>query len=219
MSITSSAFLDLENLSVRLEGATIFKGIFLALQKGEKITLTGPSGSGKSTLLRCLLGFFPFTGTIRINGELLGPNTVWRLRRHIAYVSQEPDLGPGLVREKLSLPFSYKANHGIAFDLNEAGRLFERFLLPASLQSKQMADLSGGEKQRVALVVALLLQRPLLLLDEAASSLDPDAKRHVREYLCMRDDLTILSVSHDTRDFILSNTMVDMLNLVKEATP
>jgi len=92
----------------------------------------------------------------------------------------------------------------------------QRFLLPQSLQSKEVRTLSGGEKQRVALIAALLLKRPLLLLDEAASALDANSKHQVREYLREQSELTILSVSHDTRDFTLSNSVFNIEALKKE---
>ena len=182
---------------------------------GDKVTLSGPSGSGKSTLLRCIIGFVPFSGVIHLKGEPLNTHSIWRLRRQMAYVDQEPDLGSGRVRETLERPFSFKANHAIPFQPHEVDALFERFLLPSSLQSKEMKNLSGGEKQRVALIAALLLKRPLLLLDEAASALDANSKQQVREYLCDRPDITILSVSHDTRDFAFSNTVLSMETLRK----
>ncbi|MCK5863361.1 MAG: energy-coupling factor ABC transporter ATP-binding protein, partial [Candidatus Hydrogenedentes bacterium] len=78
---------------------------------------------------------------------------------------------------------------------------------------------SGGEKQRIALIAALLLHRPLLLLDEAASALDNTTKQGVREYLRNRKDLTILSVSHDIRDFSLSDSVIDITQLKNGASP
>ncbi|OQB34571.1 MAG: putative ABC transporter ATP-binding protein YbbL [Candidatus Hydrogenedentes bacterium ADurb.Bin179] len=208
--------LDVNNVSVIFGKVPLFSSLYLSMHAGEKVTLSGPSGSGKSTLLRCIVGFAPFSGFIHINGEPLNRHTVWRLRRQVAYVDQEPDLGPGQVREALKRPFSYKANQAVNFDPHGVDMLFERFLLPQSLQSKEIRTLSGGEKQRVALVVALLLKRPLLLLDEAASALDANSKQQVREYLCEQSELTILSVSHDTRDFTLSNSVFNIEALKKE---
>lgn len=208
--------LDVSNVSVIFGKVTLFDNLYLSMHEGEKLTLSGPSGSGKSTLLRCIIGFAPFSGAIHIDSEPLNTHTVWRLRRKVAYVDQEPDLGPGQVREALKRPFSYKANHAVNFDPHRVDSLFERFLLPQSLQSKEVRTLSGGEKQRVALIAALLLKRPLLLLDEAASALDANSKHQVREYLREQSELTILSVSHDTRDFTLSNSVFNIEALKKE---
>ncbi len=211
--MTDTSFLYLNNLTVDFEHVTLFRGVSLSLKAGDKVTLSGPSGSGKSTILRCIIGFVPFEGTICLNSEPLTAQSVWRLRQKIAYVAQEPDLGPGTVEEALARPFTYKANQELSLNPQEVNLLFDHFLLPASLQSKEMGTLSGGEKQRVALISALLLKRPLLLLDEAASALDTESKGRVRDYLRAQSDITILSVSHDTRDFILSETMLNIQNL------
>jgi putative ABC transport system ATP-binding protein len=216
--MNNNAFLKLSDLRIDLDGRPLFEGVSLHLKEGEKTTLSGPSGSGKSTLLRSIIGFIPFKGTISINGDDLDVHTVWKLRRAIAFVDQEPDLGGGPVKDVLLRPFSYRANQHQPYEQQEVDSLFERFLLPDSLKGKEMSSLSGGEKQRVALISALLLHRPLLLLDEAASALDKEIKTIVREYLCSQTDLTILSVSHDVRDFSLSGAVLDMQTLVKGST-
>jgi len=70
--------------------------------------------------------------------------------------------------------------------------------------------LSGGEKQRLALVSALLLDRPILLLDEASAALDAEAKRAVAAHLSGMHDLTVLSVSHDAEWQGFSNRVIDL---------
>ena len=160
-------------------------------------------------MLRCIMGFTPVTkGIIRILDRELTASSIWQLRGKMAYVAQEPELGAGTVRAALMRPFGYRINADLSYDEEEALRLFSMFRLPGSLLDKDIPLLSGDEKQRAALVAALLLQRPILLLDEAASALDGVSKEAVRNYLCERTDLTILSVSHDIRDFSLSETVV-----------
>lgn len=212
--------IEVDNLSVFFKDTHVFDSFSLSVLVGDKVTIAGASGSGKSTLLRCIMGFTPLTsGTIRIMGDVLTAATVWQLRGKMAYVAQEPELGNGIVREALQRPFVYKANHNLSFDEREALRLFDAFMLYASLMNKDIGTLSGGEKQRIALVASLMFQRPVLLLDEAASALDSASKQAVREYLCERSDLTILSVSHDIRDFSLSDNIVDISRTRQEATP
>lgn len=206
-----SSAITINNLSVQLQGKLLLDAFSLNITSGEKVTIAGPSGSGKSTLLRCIMGFMlPSSGAIEIFGEGLDADTVWRLRGKMAYVAQEPELGEGIVRDALQYPFTYKINRGTAYSESKAVELFERFMLNASFLDKDIGSLSGGEKQRIALVIALSLKRPLLLLDEAASALDSTSKKAVREYLCHCDALTILSVSHDIRDFSLSERMVTL---------
>ena len=183
------------------------------------MTLTGPSGSGKSTLLRCLLGFVPFTGAISVDGISIDVRSIWDIRQKIAYVAQEPDLGDDRVEATLRLPLNYRANRSLRWDPGEVDALCEVFLLSPGLLTKEMSTLSGGEKQRIALIAALLLHRPLLLLDEAGSALDGAAKQQVREYLVSRTDLTILSVSHDVREFVFPGAVHNLPDLAKDSAP
>lgn len=214
----NSHLLAIEHLSVFLNDTPLFEDLALGIRKGEKLTLTGPSGSGKSTLLRCILGFVPFTGTIRINGISLDARSVWHLRRNIAYVAQEPDLGDGLVEEVFRIPLTYRANRTLSWNPGEVDALFEAFLLSPGLRAKELSTLSGGERQRIALIAALLLRRPILLLDEAGSALDSAAKQRVREYLVSRTDLTILSVSHDVREFAFPGEILNLTELSGSTT-
>ncbi len=208
----------IHNVSVCFANIPVFESIHLSIANKEKITIAGPSGSGKSTLVRCIMGFVPIaTGSVFINNVELTPRSVWRLRAQMAFVAQEPELGDGTVREALTRPFSYHANRHIQYSETEALRLFEHILLPCDLMDKETSALSGGEKQRVALVGALLLQRPILLLDEAASALDETSKTAVRDFLTDRTDLTILSVSHDTRGFAFSGPVTDITRMTRKA--
>lgn len=209
--------LHIHNMDCIIDGQRVFEKLNLSLQSGEKYTLAGASGSGKSTLLKMILGFIPPPpDTLFIDGVALTAKSCWTIRKDLAYVAQEPEIGSGPVAELLALPFSFAANGEQRFDRKEAERLFDAFLLPVDTLEKDMAVLSGGEKQRVALVAALLLKRKLLLLDEAASALDTESKEAVRSYLAELEGTAILSVSHDTEDFTLSSRVVWMEELTGE---
>jgi len=203
--------LEAKDVTVRFNGQTVLDGFSLALKAGEKAVLTGPSGCGKSTALRCFLGFVsPSAGTVAVGGTLLTDQTVWGFRRQIAYVGQEPDLGIGSVREMLERPFQYRANASLKANLDRAPKLFETFGLADSLLDKDAADLSGGEKQRVALVSSLLLDRRIFLLDEITSALDAASKDAVIDYFKGRTDITALFVAHDTERFAFVDRFVSL---------
>lgn len=188
---------QLENITVRFNAKTVLNQFSLRVQPGEKVTLTGRSGVGKSTVLRCILGFIvPDEGAVYIHDERLNKDTVWKLRRRIAYVAQEPLLGGGTVDAVLKRPFSYKANANLRANLSRIPELFDRLLLDQRLLAEDVNKLSGGEKQRVALLSALLLDRRIFLLDEVTSALDQESKDAVEDFFRSANELTVLSVSH-----------------------
>ena len=171
--------------------------------------LTGASGIGKSTLLRCILGFtIPESGEILVNGVPVDGETVWRLRTQVAYVPQEPELGEGTLRRWFEQPFSFKANSHLKDNLERLPRLLQRLSLPATLLEAEVARLSGGEKQRVVLISALLLEREVLLLDEPTSALDRENSLAVVSLLRSLEGLTILSISHDSHFLDLADRVI-----------
>ena len=205
------AALELRNVTVHFGGQTVLDEFSLSLKTGEKALLTGPSGCGKSTVLRCLLGFVaPASGSVHIQGETLNAHSVWTLRRHLAYVGQEPDLGAGTVNSILERPFHFHANAPLRENLKRVPDLCEQFGLARSLLKKEPGDLSGGEKQRIALISALLLDRTIVLLDEVTSALDRTSKQIVLDYFQSRGDVTALFVAHDAEWFAFANQTVEM---------
>ena len=164
----------------------------------EKVVLAGASGSGKSSVLACLLGFLaPAAGRIAIQGEPLSAKSVWRLRRALALVQQEPDLGELGVEEWLREPLAFRANAALQGNFTRVPEWLARLRLSPAILRQKGPELSGGEKQRLALVSALLLDRPILLLDEPTSALDPDSRRAVYDCLAGLERQTLLMVSHD----------------------
>jgi ABC-type iron transport system FetAB ATPase subunit len=217
MNVSDSEMaVQLNKLNVAFDGQPVLKNLSLSVHHGDKVTLTGPSGSGKSTVLRCILGLVvPDSGTITIFGEPVTRHNIWQKRRDIAYVAQEPDLGTGSVKEVIETPFFFRANAGLRDSLDRLPEIMERFNLPQPLLEKQITRLSGGEKQRIALVIAILLDRPIVLLDEASSALDTKNKQAVTEYLRQADSTTVLSVAHDTEWLEFATRVVDMKEIQK----
>ena len=191
--------IEIDSLCLSFGDRPVLDGFSMRVEVGETVVLAGESGSGKSSVLSCIMGFLrPDSGRILVRGEILGPKSVWHLRRSMALVQQEPDLGDERVDAWLRDPFSFRANASLRPNLANLPSLLDLLRLPPSILSQKGPDLSGGEKQRVALVAALLLDRPILLLDEHASALDPDSRRAVYSCLSGLSGISILMVSHDS---------------------
>lgn len=196
-----NVFMDIlvDSLMCRFGEQVLFADLSFRIASGRKVCIAGPSGSGKTTLLLALMGLaVPAHGQIRIGDADLTPQSAWHLRRNIAYVPQEPDLGDGTVLDRIRQPFAYHANAHLQFDRAAVLDHCRRFRLAESILAKETAQLSGGEKQRIALIIALLLQRPILILDEPVSAVDKDIKRIITDELRRDPARTVVFVSHET---------------------
>jgi putative ABC transport system ATP-binding protein len=190
--------IEIRGMTVQVAHQVLFRDLTLRVSKGRKVLISGPSGSGKSTFLKCLLGFTqPSSGRILIEGTELSAATVWRLRRSLAYVAQEPDLGTGTVQEILERPYAYHANSAMRRQLEQVPERLAQFHLAQDILVKDITDLSGGEKQRIALISAILLDRSICFLDEVTSALDRSCRQAVLDVFLGSEDKTVLLVSHD----------------------
>lgn len=182
----------------------VLKGINLDLNKTGIIALLGPNGSGKTTLLKSILGMvIPDSGNITINGEqILGKFTY---RNQIGYLAQILKFPENLkVSELIELIKNLKDKP------SRAEKLIEIFDLESELD-KKMGALSGGNKQKVNIVLALMHDDPIIILDEPSAGLDPLSIRKLKSLLLLekkRDKLIILtthimSLAEDIADEIL----------------
>ncbi len=174
------------------------RGLDFAIAAGERVGIVGPSGSGKSTIVRLLLRLHdPASGTIRVGGQDLRSLDPEMVRRLIAVVSQDTYLFHGTVAENLRLgrPDATDA------DLIEAARAANahEFItaLPdgyASVIGERGTRLSGGQRQRIAIARALLRDSPILVLDEALSSVDAENEAVIQQALdrLMRGRTTLI---------------------------
>lgn len=205
--------LEVLNLSLNFNSKRLFHNLSFSLEKGEKAIITGKSGSGKTTLLRCLMGFsYPNTGTVKIKGRILSEHSIWETRQNIGFVPQEPDLGDRTVLEFLQFPFSFKANKSLEWDDSFLQKLLFTFHLDRDNLQKKAKLLSGGEKQRIALISSLLLKREIYFLDEVTAALDDETRMSVIEYLRQQDKVTYLFVSHDKEIKAMSHKTIRLKN-------
>ena len=191
------ALIHFDRVTVTRRGAVILSDISFTVRSGQKAGLTGPSGSGKSTVLLTLLGACPVSGgDVFFGSDRVCPETVARIRRSVAYIGQEPVLGAETVAEALRLPFTFRANRRAAPDADRITAVLAQVGLDRSLLPRRVQTVSGGEKQRLAIARALLLDKRVFLCDEITSALD-DGSREAILRLFANPDFTVLSVAHD----------------------
>lgn len=188
---------QIEKCAQSFKEKKLFHNLSFTVNSGDFFTISGPSGSGKSTLLQILLGFRePQEGRVRFKGDELAGTTLKKLRSQVAVVFQEPRLLEDSVEEALLAPFHFKQNRTSKPSVEEMQAELKAVGLPEEYLIKEITKLSGGEKQRVALVRALLLKRPVLILDEISSALDVGSRDTIFAYLKQKSTTTIV-VSHD----------------------
>lgn len=169
----------------------------LQVAAGERIAIVGPSGAGKSTLLNLIAGFvLPTRGEVWLNGENHTRSAPYE--RPVSMLFQENNLFPHLTVQQnlaLGLKTSLKLT---ALEQDQIERVADAVGLTSFL-SRLPNSLSGGQKQRVALARCLLRDKPILLLDEPFSALDPELRLEMLnliDELCHSKSLTLLLVTH-----------------------
>jgi ABC-type multidrug transport system fused ATPase/permease subunit len=179
----------------------VLRGVNLRLRPGEIAVLVGASGAGKSTLLSLLVRLFdPTSGDILLDGRPLRSVTVRSLRAQVAMMSQDTHLFAGSLREALTPTGERLADARIWDAL--ALVAMDDFVraIPGTLDAPLGEDgvnLSGGQRQRLSLARAFLLDRPILLLDEPTSNVDPESEAViVRALERMRAGRTCLAITH-----------------------
>jgi putative ABC transport system ATP-binding protein len=191
------AQLEFKNVSYISGGKTILSGLTLEIESGDYMSVVGPSGSGKSTFLKlCCHLISPSEGNILFNGDNLGTRSPIELRKRICYCFQTPVLFRDTVEDNLVFPYAIRKQ---VMDRERINDLFSRFQMSPDYLKHDVQSLSGGEKQRIALIRTLLFKPESLLLDEVTSALDEDNAKIVEEAIesLNREGVTILWVTHN----------------------
>lgn len=226
----SDIMIKINNVHKSFGALEVLKGIDLTINRGEVVSIVGPSGAGKTTLLQ-IIGTLdrPDSGTIEINGEDVSRLSVKKLadfrNRHIGFVFQFHQLLPEFTAlENIMIPAliggaSKKAAKKRAEELLAFMGLSERAV-------HKPAELSGGEKQRVAVARALVNNPDVILADEPSGSLDSKNKEELHQlFFDLRDKFgqTFVIVTHDEQLAMITDRTIKMrdgmldIDLIKEA--
>ncbi|CEY61757.1 energy-coupling factor transporter ATPase [Streptococcus pseudopneumoniae] len=211
------SIIDVKNLSFRYKESQEYydvKDITFHVKRGEWLSIVGHNGSGKSTTVRLIDGLLEAeSGEIVIDGQRLTEENVWKIRRQIGMVFQNPD----------NQFVGATVEDDVAFGLENQGlsrqemkkRVEEALDLVGMLDFKKRepARLSGGQKQRVAIAGVVALRPAILILDEATSMLDPEGRRELIETVqgIRKDyDMTVISITHDLEEVAMSDRVLVM---------
>jgi len=195
--------ITLERVSFRYreDGPDVLSDIDLEIRKGEVVAIVGPSGAGKTTLVHLIPRFYPIrSGRILFDGVPLEEVTLLSLREQIGMVTQETILFNRSVADNIAYGKELSSEGDV---LAAAGVGNAADFIKASPEGLNAAvgergvKFSGGQRQRLSIARAVLKNSPILILDEATSSLDSDSERQVQQALDnLMSDRTVLVIAH-----------------------
>lgn len=204
--------ISIRNVSFKYSKATktILNDFSLEINAGEIIGIIGPTGSGKSTICYLFNGLIPhyfngeFSGTVNVNGREVKKETVESMSEIIGYMLQEPSFQIASPFVESEITFGME-NFGFSRDeMDERLTTIMDKLSITHLREKPTSDLSEGEKQKVVLASILVMNPPILVLDESSSMVDSTSKNQLIEILKElneQEGKTIILVEHDL-DFL-----------------
>ncbi len=191
------SLLEFQNVFFMDDNRSILDDITISINSGDYISIVGPSGSGKSTFLKlCCHLTSPATGQILYRNKSIEEYNPTDLRKDISYCFQTPYLFGDTVMDNISFPYSIRNSK---VDFSRVEELFTVFKIDINYLNKDINNLSGGEKQRIALIRTLLFRPEILLLDEVTSALDVDNSLIVESVIksLNEDGTTILWITHN----------------------
>lgn len=210
--------LELRNIGFIADDHKILDDVSLTLNRGELCIITGPSGCGKSTLLKIAATLLePTSGTVILSGaesQTLKPE---EYRKRVSYCFQTPLLFGSTVMDNLAFPYLIRGQRA---DEEKIRQGLRRLHLDAGIVYKPIDELSGGEKQRVALLRNLQYLPEVLLLDEVTSALDDDNKQIVHQLideLVQEHQLGVLWISHNSDEIHSASHVFHMQPVAAEA--
>ena len=201
INLHQSLAVEVRDLRVSFDNAPVLRGVNMRVPQGQIVALIGPNGSGKTTLLRCLLGLQKYSGEVK----LFGDGELAKVLPRIGYVPQRLALERSFilsVREFLALRLR-QTRHWFFHSHKKLDSIIRPALVQIGVENlldRPIAQLSGGQLQRVLIAFALLSKPDLLLLDEPTAGVDTPGEETFYDLIASvqrQHKLTVILVSHD----------------------
>ncbi len=207
------SLIEIKNFSYSYPGEThpVLRDLNLSIDSGAFVVIYGKSGSGKSTLGKGLAGFLfqdekpNFTGEILVNGIDMTQLPIYNACEHVGYVQQNPE------DQFCTLTVIDEISFGLENFCLEPETIEQRIdqvleiVQGQNLKARNLSELSGGEKQKIAIASLLALEPEVLILDEPTSNLDPNATKHIFETLYQirkKREITVIIIEHKLSQLI-----------------
>lgn len=205
--------IEMENINFSYNKNQIFKNLNLTFEKGSFTTIIGNNGSGKSTLIRLLVGLLVCEGKITINGLELNHDNLKKIISKIGVVFENPD--DQFVAETVldDIVFSLENMQVDKKEIDKRVNKISKFIGIEDILDKEPHNLSGGQKQLVALASALITDPDILILDEALTMIDPDTRikiYKILEQINKVNKITIINVTHNMDEILYGDNLIVM---------
>ena len=200
----------IDNLIFRYNDNYIFDKFSLYVEEGQWLCISGPNGSGKSTLIKIITGLINTESGVFICGLRVNKRNLFNIRKNIGIIFD--NLDNLFICETVEDDLAFTLEN-LCFKPNEISlkiKKIARELNITNLLDKSIEELSGGEKAKVALAVALIHNPRILILDESLSMIDENEKSNILKVLDRRhkNGLTIISVIHDLSESFLADRLI-----------
>ena len=205
--------IEMKNINFSYNKNQIFKNLNLTFEKGSFTTIIGNNGSGKSTLIRLLVGLLVCEGKITINGLELNHDNLKKIISKIGVVFENPD--DQFVAETVldDIVFSLENMQVDKKEIDKRVKKISKFIGIEDILDKEPHNLSGGQKQLVALASALITDPDILILDEALTMIDPDTRikiYKILEQINKVNKITIINVTHNMDEILYGDNLIVM---------
>ena len=206
-----SEIIKISNLSFRYQNKFVFDKFELNIRDGEWVSIVGPNGSGKSTLVKILVGLLESDSNIIIDNLTLNKDNLVHIRKKIGVVFENAD--DSFVAETVADDIAFTLEN-LAYDPKEIGNMVTNIASLFKIENileKEPHQLSGGEKQKVALAAALVAKPKILIIDDALEMVDDNAKGEILaalKKLHKDNHLTIITITHNLEETYNADRMV-----------